>query len=131
MWLFLTCRGEKYVHYHFIFNSRQYLHVSLTWGGGQQCKLQTSLPSGPILKIDCSVSHNLLASPLLPGLPSFSVAHTHRCDTDLPREDDIGMSEVFFSGTLICIAKVYKLWIETSEKYIRKTSQLVSCHSLQ
>jgi hypothetical protein len=41
-------------------------------GGGHQCKVQTSLHSGPMLKIGYPVSHNLLVTPLLPSLSPFS-----------------------------------------------------------
>jgi hypothetical protein len=46
---------------------------SFTWGGGLQCKVQTLLYSGPMLKIDCLLSHK----PLAPFLPQAHPLQSH------------------------------------------------------
>ncbi len=51
---------------------------SLTSGGGHQCKVQTSLHSRPMLKIDCTISHKLLTPPLPQAFPSQT--HISTCD---------------------------------------------------
>jgi hypothetical protein len=102
MWFFLTCREEKFVQFHAIIYSRQYLYAayqcqkSLNWGGGQQFKVRISLHSVPMLKIVCPVSHKPPASPLPQALPLFLVKYTYTCETILLSENDIGTSEVFF-----------------------------------
>jgi hypothetical protein len=61
--LFLTCSGENICTV-FDNNTQRILFTcgvlkcekSLTWGGGHQCKLHTSLNLGPKLKIFCPVS---------------------------------------------------------------------------
>jgi hypothetical protein len=60
----------------------------LTLVDSHQCKVQISLHSGPMLKIDCHIFNKPQASPF-PQVTPFSTPHTHTCDTILVREDDI------------------------------------------
>jgi hypothetical protein len=88
---FLTCRGEKYVQYYTLINSGHYLCArplnakNPYLDGGHQCKVQTLLFSGPMLKIDYPVSHKPLASLFPQVCPLFNPTCPHMWH-NLPKE---------------------------------------------
>jgi hypothetical protein len=100
--LHLPWRGKKYVQYYATIHGGQNSLVgsinakkSFTWGGGHQCKVQTSLHSGPMLKINCHIYRNHWPQPFTQTLPLSAPAYL-TCDIVLLREDYIGTSGVFF-----------------------------------
>jgi hypothetical protein len=84
--------------YYTVIYSVQYLRVGFskmqkTSGGGFLSKVRTSLHSGPMLKVDCPISHKLLG----PATPNSSLRHTylHMWHNFKLAEDDIGTLDVF------------------------------------
>jgi hypothetical protein len=61
-------------------------------GDGHQCMMRTSLLFGPMLKIDCPISHKSWPDPFKKPA-SFSTPHAHTCHTIATMEDDISMLE--------------------------------------
>jgi hypothetical protein len=65
---------------------------SLSWGGGHQCKMQTSLYSGSILKSTVLFPTSYWLRPF-PKYTLFSTLHAHISCTISIIEDDIGTME--------------------------------------
>jgi hypothetical protein len=114
--LFLTCRGEKYIHYCTIIYSVQYLHVRfpnaknpLLWVAAFSVRVQTSLHSGPMLNMVCPISHKPLAPTIPQARPfqSHMSTHVHSLPTPPPERtclDHISASpNLAGHNTTVCI----------------------------
>jgi hypothetical protein len=73
--LFLTCREENMYSGTKAMLSpkavKMQMQNSLTWDGGHYCMMENSLQSGPMLDINCPISHKPWAAPLPQAHPPF------------------------------------------------------------
>jgi hypothetical protein len=106
-WYIFTFRGEKYKQYYtMIYIDSVYVWIPvdakknplLVWWPSLR---QTSPYSGPMLKIDCSISHKPLAPPLPQNQLLFNPnANRYTYNTIFTMEDNISTLEALSSGTL-------------------------------
>ncbi len=114
-WYYTVIYSVQYLQY--MWGSQK---CKKTSGGGFLSKVRTSLHSGPMLKVDCPISHKQLG----PATPNSSLRHTylHMWHNFKLAEYDIGTLDVF----LIRHSYLYSLYRILNIFVVEKSNSFLS-----